>query len=164
MRNDKVLKRLAERLVVWTLGAVTAGIVGAAVVVGLCGCSTARPVVMEKTVARTDTLYRERVRTDTVRVTDSVRVWQWEKGDTVFVEKTAWRWRDRVTVRTDTVYRYVAARDSARVEQPFRYKDTGTGSILENFVEDCLCAMGLMAVGVGVALMITFVLSKNNKL
>lgn len=138
MKEDRMLKRLAERLMVWMVGAVTAGIVGAAVIVGLCGCSTARPVVMEKTVARMDTLYRERVRTDTVRVTDSVRVWQWSKGDTVFVEKTAWRWRDRVTARTDTVYRYVGVRDSARVVQPFRYKDTGRWHL-----SDCLFIIGL---------------------
>lgn len=141
MKKEKRTSRLTERTLLW-----------AAVIMGVCGCAGAKPVVMERVTVRADTVYRERVRADTVRVTDSVRVWQWAKGDTVFVEKTAWRWRDRVTVRTDTVYRYVACMDSARVEQPFRYKNTGTGSILENFAGYSLCAIGLMTIVAGAVL------------
>lgn len=68
----------------------------------LCaGCS---PRVVETVVVRTDTLIQTKVEKDSVVHRDSVFVHEWQKGDTVYMEKVKWmeRWRDRLL--TDTLY------------------------------------------------------------
>jgi hypothetical protein len=68
----------------------------------LCaGCS---PRVVETVVVRTDTLIQTKVEKDSVVHRDSVYVHEWQKGDTVYMEKVKWmeRWRDRLL--TDTLY------------------------------------------------------------
>lgn len=64
---------------------------------------------------------------DSIKVVDSVAVYVHDKGDTVWVTTTRWRYRDRVTVdtvykaRTDTVWRV----DSVRVREKETRADTG---------------------------------------
>ena len=68
----------------------------------LCaGCSHR---VVETVVVRTDTLIQTKVEKDSVVHRDSVWVHEWQKGDTVYMEKVKWmeRWRDRLL--TDTLY------------------------------------------------------------
>ena len=68
----------------------------------LCaGCS---PRVVETVVVKTDTLIQTKVEKDSVVHRDSVYVHEWQKGDTVYMEKVKWmeRWRDRLL--TDTLY------------------------------------------------------------
>ena len=54
---------------------------------------------------RVDTFVKTAVRVDSVRLTDSVYVSERTVGDTVYVVKTRTQWRDRLQLRTDTVYR-----------------------------------------------------------
>lgn len=69
----------------------------------LCSsCSTAKPVVMERTAH--DTAYVERVKVDSFLQKDSVYMEVMMKGDTVYKTKYVDRWRDRVSIRHDTVY------------------------------------------------------------
>ncbi len=69
----------------------------------LCGCS--RRVYVPVETVRVDTLVKLAVRVDSVRLTDSVYVSERTVGDTVYVVKTRTRWRDRLQLRVDTVYR-----------------------------------------------------------
>ena len=52
-----------------------------------------------------DTFVKTAVRVDSVRLTDSVYVSERTVGDTVYIVKTRTQWRDRLQLRTDTVYR-----------------------------------------------------------
>lgn len=63
------------------------------------GCKSVQYVPVE--TVRTDTCYINRLRTDSLVIRDSLVVDR--KGDTVFVDR--WRWRERYTNRTDTLYR-----------------------------------------------------------
>ena len=78
----------------------------------LCaGCS---PRVVETVVVRTDTLIQTKVKNASVVMRDSVYVHEWQKGDTVYMEKVKWmeRWRDRLL--TDTLY--ISKRDTVAVK------------------------------------------------
>ena len=69
----------------------------------LCSCSKKIYVPVES--VRIDTLVKSAVRVDSVRLTDSVYVVERMQGDTFYITKTKTQWRDRVQLRTDTVYR-----------------------------------------------------------
>lgn len=85
----------------------------------LTSCSSVRPsVATERIMYKTDTLYKTNVRADTFRVLDSVFVNQYVKGDTVYKEKTAYKWRDKVSVRVDTLYKTAIRTDSVRIPVP----------------------------------------------
>lgn len=77
------------------------------------GCTRTVYVPTERTVTRTDTVYRAKLRVDSVILRDSIAVIQ--RGDTVFMTK----YRDRIKVRerTDTVYQAVT--DSVKVSVPY---------------------------------------------
>ncbi len=78
-------------------------VIGLALILALAamciGCKSVQYVPVE--TVRTDTCYVNRLRTDSLVIRDSVIVDR--KGDTVIVDR--WRWRERYTNRTDTVYR-----------------------------------------------------------
>ena len=100
-------------------------LLGAAVCLMFCalgGCSTAKPVVVERVVTKTDTLYKTNARADTLRILDSVFVNQYSKGDTVYKEKTTWKWRDKVSVRVDTIYKVALQTDSVRIPMSVKRK------------------------------------------
>lgn len=96
---------------------------GLAIVFGTClntcllvatSCSATKPVTTERIVHKVDTLYKTNVRADTFRILDSVFVNQYIKGDTVYNEKTAYKWRDRIQVHVDTVWRVAQTADTVR--------------------------------------------------
>lgn len=66
-------------------------------------CRTARET--ERVAVRTDTVRVALRSADTVRLSDTLRLVERTAGDTVFVTRDAVRWRERVSVRTDTVWR-----------------------------------------------------------
>lgn len=68
----------------------------------LAGCSQ-KVVTVERVVM--DTLRLSRNIRDSVVVRDSVVMREQMRGDTVFVELTRWKTRERERVRVDTVYR-----------------------------------------------------------
>lgn len=67
----------------------------------LASCSVPRTVT--RTEYRTDVQYRDRWRTDSVYIRDSVYVR--ERGDTVYVDRWRTEWRDREIAVHDTVFR-----------------------------------------------------------
>ena len=75
----------------------------AVLVLLLSSCS--RSVYVPVETVRVDTFVKTAVRVDSVRLTDSVYVSERTVGDTVYVVKTRTQWRDRLQLRTDTVYR-----------------------------------------------------------
>ena len=85
----------------------------------MTSCSSVRqPVAIEHIVFKTDTLYKTNVSVDTFRVLDSVFVNQYVKGDTIYKEKTSYKWRDKVSVRVDTLYKTAIITDSIRMPIP----------------------------------------------
>lgn len=68
------------------------------------------PRVIEKIEKQTDTCYIEKIRRDSIYQHDSIYIHEWQKGDTVYVERDRWHteWRDRLI--RDTAY--VAKRDT----------------------------------------------------
>lgn len=67
----------------------------------LAGCRSVRYVPVE--AVRTDSVHVDRWQRDSVYVRDSVWVSRQERGDTVYVDKVAYRWLYRDRLRTDTV-------------------------------------------------------------
>ena len=67
----------------------------------LAGCRSVRYVPVE--AVRTDSVYVDRWQRDSVYVRDSVWVSRQERGDTVYVDRVAYRWLYRDRWRTDTV-------------------------------------------------------------
>ena len=80
----------------------------------LIGCKSIRYVPVE--TVRTDTLYKTQVQRDSIHLHDSIYIHEWQKGDTVCIERDRWRvmWRDRW--HTDTVYK--SRTDSVAVPYP----------------------------------------------
>ncbi len=74
------------------------------IVLVLCcsSCSTPKPVILERTLH--DTTYIDRLRLDSVVRHDSIYFESITKGDTVFRTKEVIRWRDRVSIKRDTIY------------------------------------------------------------
>jgi hypothetical protein len=93
----------------------------------LAGCSTCKPVVVERVVNKTDTLYNASWRVDTFRIHDSVYVETYSMGDTVYKTRVEWRWRDRISSRADTVYKTALRCDSVQVSVPVEHKTTLRG-------------------------------------
>ena len=78
-------------------------VLAAAMCLVLGGCRTGQVTVVEK--VRVDTLRLSRNIRDSVVVRDSVYVKEAVRGDTVWLEVTRWKTRERERVRVDTVYR-----------------------------------------------------------
>lgn len=74
------------------------------IVLVLCcsSCSTSKPVVLERTYH--DTIHVNNLRLDSVFMHDSIYFESIIKGDTIFRTKEITRWRDRVSIKHDTVY------------------------------------------------------------
>jgi hypothetical protein len=86
----------------------------------LAGCSTCKPVIVERVVNKTDTLYNASQRVDTFRIHDSVYV-------ETYKTRVEWRWRDRISCRADTVYKTVLRCDSVQVPVPVEHKTSLRG-------------------------------------
>lgn len=74
------------------------------IVLVLCcsSCSTSKPVVLERTLH--DTVHVNNLRLDSVYMHDSIYFESIIKGDTVYRTKEITRWRDRVSIKHDTIY------------------------------------------------------------
>ena len=103
--------RTYRRIVIGTLWGV---LLCALLHVLLCGCASRRVTVGGSTL-KTDTVYRMNMVRDTVVVKDSVLVSIFNAGDTVYKTREVWRWRDRMNVRVDTVYKSAVRVDTVRV-------------------------------------------------
>lgn len=78
----------------------------AIIVVFLCVmCSCSRVQYVPVTTTRTDTLRTTRTAHDSVLVRDSVFTDRYLQGDTVYVSRITARWRERVKICHDTVWR-----------------------------------------------------------
>ena len=72
------------------------------IIVSCSSCSSPRPVVLERTLH--DTVHVNNIRLDSVYLHDSVYFESIVKGDTVYRTKEITRWRDRVSIKHDTIY------------------------------------------------------------
>lgn len=72
------------------------------IIVSCTSCSSPRPVVLERTYH--DTVHINNIRLDSVYMHDSIYFESIIKGDTVYRTKEITRWRDRVSIKHDTVY------------------------------------------------------------
>lgn len=74
------------------------------IVLVLCcsSCSTSKPVVLERTLH--DTVHVNNLRLDSVYMHDSIYFESIVKGDTIYRTKEITRWRDRVSIKHDTIY------------------------------------------------------------
>lgn len=69
-------------------------------------CPSCRSVkFLPVTETRTDTLRTIRVERDSIVLRDSVWNNRWRDGDTVYITRTTVRYRDRVSVKHDTLWR-----------------------------------------------------------
>ena len=88
----------------------------------MTSCTTPKPIVLERVINKTDTLYKTNYKADTFRVHDSVYVEYYTRGDTVYSQKSVWRWRDRISVKTDTIYKAMLQTDTTRLPIPVERK------------------------------------------
>lgn len=72
------------------------------IIVSCTSCSSPRPVVLERTYH--DTVHINNIRLDSIYMHDSIYFESIIKGDTVYRTKETTRWRDRVSIKHDTVY------------------------------------------------------------
>ena len=80
----------------------------------MTSCTTPKPIVLERVINKTDTLYKTNYKADTFRLHASVYVEHYTLGDTVYSQKSVWRWRDRISVKTDTIYKAMLQTDTTR--------------------------------------------------
>lgn len=88
----------------------------------MTSCTTPKPIVLERVINKTDTLYKTNYKADTFRLHDSVYVEHYTRGDTVYSQKSVWRWRDRISVKTDTIYKAMLQTDTTRLPIPVERK------------------------------------------
>lgn len=78
-------------------------------------CRQVHYITTNRTTHTTDTVERWHVRLDSVLVADSVALTRWQRGDTVYVEKTRHVIRNRVTLQHDTLWRTAIRHDTIAV-------------------------------------------------
>lgn len=88
----------------------------------MTSCTTQKPVVLERVINKTDTLYKTNYIADTFRVHDSIYVESYMIGDTIYKTKNVYKWRDRVSVKTDTIYKAMLQTDTTRLPIPVERK------------------------------------------
>lgn len=82
-------------------------------------CRQVHYITTNRTTHTTDTVERWHVRLDSVLVADSVSLTQWQRGDTVYVEKTRHVIRNRVILQHDTLWRTAIRHDTiATTDKP----------------------------------------------
>ena len=94
-------------------------------------CRQVHYITTNRTTHTTDTVERWHVRLDSVLVADSVSLAQWQRGDTVYVEKTRHVIRNRVILQHDTLWRTAIRHDTIATEAKPAKAGTG-GRILQN--------------------------------
>lgn len=78
-------------------------------------CRQVHYITTNRATHTTDTVERWHVRLDSVLVADSVSLTRWQRGDTVYVEKTRHVIRNRVTLQHDTLWRTAIRHDTIAV-------------------------------------------------
>lgn len=78
-------------------------------------CRQVHYITTNRATHTTDTVERWHVRLDSVLVADSVSLTRWQRGDTVYVEKTRHVIRNRVTLHHDTLWRTAIRHDTITV-------------------------------------------------
>lgn len=78
-------------------------------------CRPVHYITTNRATHTTDTVERWHVRLDSVLVADSVSLTRWQRGDTVYVEKTRHVIRNRVTLHHDTLWRTAIRHDTITV-------------------------------------------------
>lgn len=94
-------------------------------------CRQVHYITTNRTTHTTDTVERWHVRLDSVVVADSVSLTRWQRGDTVYVEKTRHAIRNRVILQHDTLWRTAIRHDTIAVTTDKPKAGTG-GRILQN--------------------------------
>ena len=79
------------------------------------GCTTAKPVILERVFH--DTVHVDRLHLDSVLLHDSVYFETVTHGDTIYRTKEVTRFRDRVSVRRDTVFVFRSGHTDVPVPQ-----------------------------------------------
>ena len=79
-------------------------LVFAMVVLLASACTTTKYV--EVPVTHTDTLYVSKEKRDSIWLHDSIYLHEWQKGDTVMVDRVVYHTKIHETLRTDTVYQH----------------------------------------------------------
>lgn len=99
-----------RKAVVWMVIYIVSAVV---IALAFCSCKT-KIVTVEK--VRVDTTYITKHQRDSIHVHDSIFVYQWLSGDTVYQVRDRWHteWRDRL--QHDTIYKSVV--DSVPVPYP----------------------------------------------
>lgn len=75
-------------------------------------CRQVHYITTNRATHTTDTVERWHVRLDSVLVADSVSLTRWQRGDTVYVEKTRHVIRNRVILQHDTLWRTAIRHDT----------------------------------------------------
>ena len=88
----------------------------------MTNCATPKPVVLERVINKTDTLYKTNYKADTFCVHDSIYVESYMVGYTIYKTKSVYKWRDRVSVKTDTIYKAMLQIDTTRLPIPVERK------------------------------------------
>ena len=79
-------------------------LVFAMVVLLASACTTTKYV--EVPVTHTDTLYVSKDKRDSIWLHDSIYLHEWQKGDTIMVDRVVYHTKIHETLRTDTVYQH----------------------------------------------------------
>ena len=77
-----------------------------AILVVLTGCKSIEYVPVEKVVTQVDSIYINKVQVDSIFERDSIFVYQYFKGDTVYCDKVSYVYRYRDKLRTDTIHHW----------------------------------------------------------
>lgn len=109
-------------------------------------CTTTKYVPIE--TVRIDTLHHTAIRVDSIKQTDSIHIKEYMRGDTTYIDRTKYVYRDRVHNVTDTVMQTKI--EEKQVPYPVEKKL----SKWEQFKID----MGEVMIGVIAALAIAFVI------
>lgn len=106
----------------------------------LAGC---RQVYVPFEISVRDTLVRENVRIDSIMLTDSVFFHIHTVGDTVFSEKTKVVYRDRFSLKHDTVF--MSRTDTIKIPTPIEHKATAWERIVDR-IEVFVTLLGVIVV------------------
>ena len=107
-------------------------------------------------IERVDTLVKVDVRRDSVLLHDSVYVSVLQRADTVFKTKEVWKYRDRVSIKHDTIW-------DVRVDVQYRervdtaYIDKEKEIVRTEYVKEPLSWLQKSLIGLGIIALIVFV-------
>lgn len=125
------------------------------IVLLLVGCKQVEYIPVESVVK--DTIYKESVKIDSVLITDSVYLHIRTVGDTVYSEKTKVVYRDRFSLKHDTVF--MSRTDTIKIPIPIEHEATIWDKI-EDSVDVLMRIVGVIIVG-GFILLFIQLLKKN---